>query len=46
MRPLGAQRLHATYIFGFSGTFIGVDTVTKKVHRLADAVGAPGHVKR
>ena len=44
--PLGAQRLHAMYIFGFSGTFVGVDTVTKRVHRLADAVGAPGHVKR
>ena len=43
--PLGPQRLHPFYIFGFAGGFIGVDTVTGKVRPFGVGVGKPGHVK-
>jgi hypothetical protein len=34
--PLGPKRLHPNYIFGMAGgTFIGVDTVTKRVSRFS-----------
>ena len=43
--PLGPKRLNPMYIFGFANSFVGVDTVTKKVHPLATSVGSSGHVK-
>jgi hypothetical protein len=34
--PLGPRRLHLNYIFGMAnGSFVGVDTVTKRVSRFS-----------
>jgi hypothetical protein len=44
--PLGPQRLHPLYIFGFANGFISVDTVTKKVGRLGVGHPKTGHIKR
>ncbi len=43
--PLGPKHLNPMYIFGFAGSFVGVDTVTKKVRPLTTSVGSSGHVK-
>ena len=43
--PLGPKRLNPMYIFGFAGSFVGVDIVTKKVHPPTTSVGSSGHVK-